>query len=542
MNHRLSTLAALPRVSTCRAAHSTRLLTQPSRHTSLRFDARIPSQWRGFAVSSRLSIEGEYDNSNARPARDLNNNITQEEKDHFAKKLREDKGRQIRTPWHREGSDVPPVHRQRSAGAMTKGEEPCTIALRNWSRLTVETGKLLTTPSRMLKMVLPLTTQDVNSDRKDIEPLALLVHPQQPISYLERLIQAELPTIKDKEGRERQPQVFFLAEDSMQNDAQPSESLRTPVSHQSERLSDQDGKEDFEKVDEIRINGKTEKTGKLNSKDDKTPEQAEQLRGGPGQGGVESYSGLGQEAPADKSAERKFVRWSSSTEIGDFIRDAARGQEFAIEIEGAPEEIRVGVPSFNERTYYLRMRLRKTSKKISEMADIKKECDELAHKAAKNVAKAGFAGVVGWWGVVYYLTFQTELGWDVMEPVTYLVGLSTLIGGYMWFLYHNREVSYRSAMNFTVSRRQQKLYAQHNFDLRKWEVLIEDGNSLRKEIKAVAQEYDVDWDELQEEKDEKVAEALKAERLKKKEGKKEKEDEEEGEGEPKPTAEKEGSK
>lgn len=102
--------------------------------------------------------------------------------------------------------------------------------------------------------------------------------------------------------------------------------------------------------------------------------------------------------------------------------------------------------------------------------------------------------------------------------IQYLVGLSTLIGGYVWFLYHNREVSYRSAMNFTISRRQQKLYSQHNFDLRKWEVLIEDGNSLRKEIKAVANEYDVEWDELQEEKDEKVAEALKAER-KKKEGK-----------------------
>ena len=283
----------------------------------------------------------------------------------------------------------------------------------------------------MLKIILPLTTRDMNTDRKDIEPLALLVHPQQPISYLERLIQAELPTIKDKDGRERQPSVYFRAEDSMQSDAQPSKPSETTVSQDSERIANQKGQEDFEKVDEIRIDGKVQKTGKLNSqdgktdktgnvksRDDKTPEEAEALRGGPGQGGVESYSGLGQDAPSDKKAERKFVRWSSSTEIGDFIRDAARGQEFAIEIEGAPEDIRVGVPSFNERTYYLRMRLRKTSKKISDMADIKKECDELAHKAAKNVAKAGFLGVVGWWGVVYYLTFQTELGWDVMEPVT----------------------------------------------------------------------------------------------------------------------------
>ncbi|RAR09784.1 Calcium uniporter protein, mitochondrial [Stemphylium lycopersici] len=517
MRHRLSALASLPRVSTLPSARCAPLFTRNAPIVSIRQGGFV--QLRGLTNRPRQSNPekdkfGDYSNSNARPAAELNEKITQEEKDHFAKKLREDKSKQIRTPWHRQGSDTPPVARQRSAGAMTK-------------------GKLLTTPSRMLKIILPLTTTDQNTDRKDIEPLALLVHPQQPISYLERLIQAELPTIKDKQGRERQPNVYFRAEDSMQSEAQPEETEKTPVSSDNESLSQQEGEEDFEQVDEIRIDGKVQKTGKLSSQDRKTPEQAEELRGGPGKGGVESYSGQGHEAPADKEGDRKFVRWSSSTEIGDFIRDAARGQEFAIEIEGAPEEIRVGVPSFNDRTYYLRMRLRKTSKKISTMADVKRECDELAQKAAKNVAIAGFGGIVGWWCVVYYLTFQTELGWDVMEPVTYLVGLSTLIGGYVWFLYHNREVSYRSAMNFTVSRRQQKLYQQHNFDLRKWEALIEDGNALRKEIKAVANEYDVEWDELQEEKDEKVQQALKKERRKKEEKKKDKDDEDEPEPDPK---------
>jgi vacuolar-type H+-ATPase subunit I/STV1 len=82
-------------------------------------------------------------------------------------------------------------------------------------------------------------------------------------------------------------------------------------------------------------------------------------------------------------------------------------------------------------------------------------------------------------------------------------------------------------MNFTVSRRQQKLYQQHSFDLRKWEVLVEDGNALRKEIKAVADEYDVEWDEMQEEKDEKVQQALKQERVKQQDNKKNKDDEDE---------------
>ena len=83
-------------------------------------------------------------------------------------------------------------------------------------------------------------------------------------------------------------------------------------------------------------------------------------------------------------------------------------------------------------------------------------------------------------------------------------------------------------MNFTISRRQQKLYATHNFDLRKWETLIDEGNALRKEIKAVANEYDVEWDELQDERDEVVAEALRKERRKQKKKEEKGEEDEEG--------------
>lgn len=274
----------------------------------------------------------------------------------------------------------------------------------------------------MLKLILPLTTKDTNTDRKDLEPLALLVHPQQPLSYLERLIQAELPTVKDKHDRERIPNVYFRAEDSMQDQLEPSKPVKTPVAAESEvgtGEGEHGEKEDFEKVDEIRIDGKTERTGKLSGPlNRKTPDEAVRLRGGHGEGGVESYSGLGHEAPSDKTGSRKFVRWSSSTEIGDFIRDAARGQEFAVEIEGAPNDIRVGVPSFNDRTYYLRMRLRKTSKKIADMAAIKKECDDIANRGAQRIAMGGFAGLCAWWYSVYWLTFETDLGWDVMEPVT----------------------------------------------------------------------------------------------------------------------------
>ena len=246
----------------------------------------------------------------------------------------------------------------------------------------------------MLKLIIPLTTLDKNSDRKDVEPLALLVHSQQPLSYLERLIQSELPMIKNAKGEDKVPSVHFRAEDSIQNEIGAGAKTQDHEG-KSVRKGSHDDLDDFE---ETMINGKIEKTGKLK---DATSKAAAGLRGGYGEGGVESYSGQGRERQSTGGPERKFVRWSTSTEIGDFIRDAARGKEFAIEIEGSPNDIRIGVPSFNDRTHYLRSQLRKTARKIKSMGDVKQECDFAAHRRGQRVAFAGFGVLATWWYVVY---------------------------------------------------------------------------------------------------------------------------------------------
>lgn len=102
-----------------------------------------------------------------------------------------------------------------------------------------------------------------------------------------------------------------------------------------------------------------------------------------------------------------------------------------------------------------------------------------------------------------------------------------MICGYLWFLYHNREVSYRSALNLTITRKQAKLYQQKGFDLQKWDSLIEEANAYRREIKQIANEYDVEWDEKADEKHEHVAEAMKQGRKDKKSQRKNKEEKEE---------------
>lgn len=384
-----------------------------------------------------------------------------------------------------------------------------------WQQLTVSPGKLLSTPSRLLKLILPLATIDRNSDRKDIEPLALLVHPQQPLSYLERLIQSELPKIKSESGQDKIPQVYFRAEDSLQDEV-ASDTV-------DEAIIDDNVEEG---TDEHIVDGKLVKTGKINIEQAASLDVGNKLRGGPGEGGVETYSGLGHEAPQDSEVVR-FVRWSSSTEIGDFIKDAARGKEFAVEIEGAEKEIRVGVPSFNDRTHYLRVRLRRRAKDLEALTAIKKECDDLANRSARKIAIGGFGILVTWWAAIYYFTFMTPYGWNTMEPITYLAGLSTIMVGYLYFLWHNREVSYQAALHLTVSHRQSRLYTSRGFDMQKWQNLIDDANSLRKEIKTIAYEYDVEWDETKDEVSETVHRALMDERQKRK-SKEDREDEDEG--------------
>lgn len=175
----------------------------------------------------------------------------------------------------------------------------------------------------------------------------------------------------------------------------------------------------------------------------------------------------------------------------------------------------------------MRMRLRKMSRQIDEMSKVKSECDMLAHKGAHRLAKGGFAGLTIWWGIVYGVTFHTSAGWDLVEPVTYLAGLTTIMGGYLWFLYISRDLSYKAAMNVTVSRRQGALYQERGFDPSKWEHIVSEANAIRREIKNVALEYDIEWDEMRDLGGEEVKQVLEKEKKGKKKGRDGSQDEEE---------------
>lgn len=95
---------------------------------------------------------------------------------------------------------------------------------------------------------------------------------------------------------------------------------------------------------------------------------------------------------------------------------------------------------------------------------------------------------------------------DVMEPITYLSGLSTVICGYLWFLYQGREVSYSSILSRSISTRREALYKSRGLDIERYVDLIAEEKTIRREISKIAEDYDEVRSERREE-EQKVTEA-----------------------------------
>ncbi|KAF4613070.1 hypothetical protein D9613_011146 [Agrocybe pediades] len=243
---------------------------------------------------------------------------------------------------------------------------------------------------------------------------------------------------------------------------------------------------------------------------------------------------LGSLAPATPSisfrsttSRNQVFQWSDSTDLGDFIRDAARSAEFTICISYGPKAARkrvlpvtdensrfveidreqeakeakdegiiethitVAVPTFADRTRFLRRRLEVIEGQLREIEDLKAKCDKEAHAGARKMAIGGFGMLVVYWATVARLTFW-DFGWDVMEPVTYLSGLSMVILGYLWFLYRGREVSYTSVLASSISARREALYKTRGLDIERWIDLVGERKALRAEIGRIAQDYEGD--------------------------------------------------
>ena len=331
-------------------------------------------------------------------------------------------------------------------------------------KLTLSLGSLESTPSHLFKLTLPMS---LSTNSPSPSTVALSIKPEQTLLDLQKLIRLEL--------------------------------LHTSIGSQHISFTTL-GAEPLDRTTDIV--SKPDSTG-FAIKD----EESAILRRPP-------YSDQSKHGSKPTCTP---TRWSLSTEIGTFIGDASKSQYFTIGISHTPGKppstsIRISLPSFNDRTLHLRSQLRILAPNLSSLSALKSECDVAVQRTAQKrsiltLAMSGFACLLL---PLLLITFaylsQPELfpsfrntppgELRLPHPVTtYIVaGLADilLLAGFAYLWSVNRSTGRHSVPDLATVN---GVYSERGFDVAKWEELQAENTRLRSEIRRVAAEYDVSWDD-----------------------------------------------
>eukprot|EP00128_Syssomonas_multiformis_P018151 Colp12_sorted_trinity150504_noHs@18585 len=118
---------------------------------------------------------------------------------------------------------------------------------------------------------------------------------------------------------------------------------------------------------------------------------------------------------------------------------------------------------------------------LAPLESLRNQIDERATRSTKRWLWGGLFFMSAQFGVMWRLTYW-EYSWDIVEPLSYFLGFSYLIGGYAWFLLRDREhthESYRDTKKADIFHKQAK---KHGLDLGKYSYLKEKVYMLEDEI------------------------------------------------------------
>lgn len=93
-----------------------------------------------------------------------------------------------------------------------------------------------------------------------------------------------------------------------------------------------------------------------------------------------------------------------------------------------------------------------------------------SEKYAKNVINGGLLVLLSQWTGIGYGTF-ISFGWDVMEPVSYVVGSTWALIGYIFFMRNRTEFEITSFRSLLFNKKFDELVAKESLDLRRIEIL-----------------------------------------------------------------------
>lgn len=129
----------------------------------------------------------------------------------------------------------------------------------------------------------------------------------------------------------------------------------------------------------------------------------------------------------------------------------------------------------------VRDELKELETKFSSLDKTKHSLDAQAERYATWILRLGFVGICAQFFILSEMVW-VYFNWDIMEPVTYFVFLSTLIIGYTFFLMSKIDYTYPALARRVANRRLRELYLKSNFNWAKWNAYHQRIAELKKQI------------------------------------------------------------
>jgi len=112
---------------------------------------------------------------------------------------------------------------------------------------------------------------------------------------------------------------------------------------------------------------------------------------------------------------------------------------------------------------------------------IKEKYDHMAIRRAYAFFGVGFIYLVFQFAILARMIW-IDYSWGVMEPVSYFVGLGTMIIGLSFFAAMNQEYTYNNLFDYVRKKFLRRIYLRKKFNWRKWNVLHQEVSFINTQL------------------------------------------------------------
>jgi hypothetical protein len=135
-----------------------------------------------------------------------------------------------------------------------------------------------------------------------------------------------------------------------------------------------------------------------------------------------------------------------------------------------------------EKSNAAKQKLETLTKELAKMETIKLQVDKAAN-SSNWFGNIGLVFLTVQWCILFRMVFFT-FDWNLMEPVTYFVGYTTMMIGILWYCFTKTDYDYNNVREFLIERKRNRLHTKNQFDMAKYESLQVEIIETKRQIQA----------------------------------------------------------